>query len=172
MFRLIKCLLETLTVEFTKEKMAVLKIRLFSKQWTLPLVQIKNLVNSVCGELRSKSQTRRAFAPPDGLGPGPPPHTQVCTCVKASKSLVEVTEQSSQQEGSGPRPPGGGSSTHRRSPDKPAGRTPCGSLVPLQSYSPFMRRKSDWKIKLMHSRTHRFIKSSLERKTAGWEWSK
>lgn len=69
------------------KKMVVLKIGsehfqvVFKTMSSSTYTQMKNLRNTVYGEMKSKSQTRRAFAPPDGLGPAGPPcprHVHVC----------------------------------------------------------------------------------------------
>ena len=155
--------------------------RLVSKQWTLPLIQIKNLRNTVYGEIKSKLQT--------GVGGGfvskwpqarlPPSYTtcmcvwvSVCVCVNASKSHVEVTENTSPHPCTGVRLVGTGEAPC-------AGISPLGKLEELfrlcvisQFHSPLKGKKKEWKMKQMHSCTHTFIKSSLESKTAGWEPSK
>lgn len=82
--------------------MAVLKIHsgpfrvVFKTMSSSTYIQMKNLTNAVYGEIKSKSQTRREFAPPDGLGPaGLPCPQRVLLCVKAFKGRVGVTEKAS-----------------------------------------------------------------------------
>ena len=71
--------------------MAVLKISsepfqvVFKTMSSLTYIQMKNLINAVYGEIKSKSQTRGAFTPLDELGPaGPPGPQRVRARAKAS----------------------------------------------------------------------------------------
>lgn len=82
--------------------MAVLKIHsgplrvVFKMMSSSTYIQMKNLTNAVYEEIKSKSQTRRESAPPDGLGPaGPPCPQRVLLYVKAFKGHVGVTEKAS-----------------------------------------------------------------------------
>lgn len=103
MLTLTKWLARSLNCRIYKGKeMAILKISSEPFQVVLKSMssstytQMKNLINTVYGEIKSKSQTRRASAPPDGLAPaGPPCPRRVSVCVKASKGRVEVTGKAS-----------------------------------------------------------------------------
>lgn len=173
-------LLEAWTVEFMKEKKwlpwkSVLNLlRLSSKQWVLPLIQIKNLIHTVYGEIKSKSQIRKT----SGISKWPWASLSflytMCACV--SKPLRTVWRGPERCHNSGQR--GGGSLRGWKLYVQtfPHGRKqewcPMALLLHFNSTSPFLGKKRDWKIKPMHSGTYKFKKSSLESKTAGWEWSK
>lgn len=95
----------------------------------------------------------------------------MCVYVKASESGVEGSGEAPQQVGTG-------AEAHWESGDSMCGHFPteeklegCSmALLPhSNSTSPLLGKKRDWKIKLMHSHTYKFIRSSLESKTAGWE---
>lgn len=63
---------------------------------------MKNLTNAVYGDIKSKSQTRREFAPPDGLGPaGPPCPQHVLLCAKPPRAVWGLPKRPPGQESTG-----------------------------------------------------------------------
>lgn len=159
--------LETFTVEFTMGRKGCFE----NQFWTYSgcsqnnelfhFIQIQNLINTVYGEIRPKSQTKGVPALLNGLGLIALFIYNMCICINVMKSHMEITKKASVASVHTPRLIG-------------RMETPCADIFPhrkhrhpmaLLAYSnfilPLVRKKRDWKIRLMHGNTYKFIKSFI-----------